>query len=372
MELELSNGPSNASLRIHALDYLRGILAMAVMFYHWKLINGINAGPLVNQAMEKAGSYSVCAFYVLSGMSLALVYQKRRVESAFLKEFWIKRLFRIAPLFLLVISLSLAMDLLPGLIAGKSVDLPSAKRLFLNYSLLFAWHNPADSLAMGGWSIGDELVFYSLFPVVLLVSRRSKLAASCTVSLCLVIGGYFAFFLIQPELEIVQQWSTYVNPLNHLFLFVVGMNLALWRPRFLMQKAHIPALFLSITALLLIPSGLDSHLYCGANRMFFSFLIVVICWIALEWSSAFGKPSPILTWMGWVSYGVYLLHPLCFNASLRYVAYPLHRNPIIISLLLGTAATISWIYFEKPMMNTGRAFLKSGREASCKSFSMGF
>lgn len=359
LEKEYSYGPDGARDRVHTLDYLRGILALGVMLYHWKYINNIQGGWLLNRAMEKIGPYSVCAFFVLSGMSLGLVYAKRKVDPEFLLEFMVKRIFRIVPLYWLAVTLTLLLEAWEN---HSSAQLPGFERLLLNYSLLFGWISPTSYIPMGGWSIGDEMVFYSLFPGILLLTRKSLLVSTVIAIFVLILGTSFAFFLMDSAMGWSVQWGLYVNPLNHLFLFAFGVIIAVWRPALpISQKWHLSALLLCIAALLLIPAN-ESMLFTGWGRMGFSGMVILIAWIVLEWKKGVGRFAPLLSWIGWISYGVYLLHPIFIRASLLFVAYPLRRNPMIISLAVGgtatlIAATISWICFEKPMMRLGRRLL---------------
>ena len=63
--------------RVDTLDYLRGVMAVAIMLYHfgsWKLIAVPEAvAPLLNLL----GIYGVSIFYVLSGAALSLIYTGR-------------------------------------------------------------------------------------------------------------------------------------------------------------------------------------------------------------------------------------------------------------------------------------------------------
>ena len=60
--------------RIYSLDYLRGITALAIMFFHltsWTF-GKYNAEDL----MGRIGLYGVSVFYILSGLTLSLIYSE--------------------------------------------------------------------------------------------------------------------------------------------------------------------------------------------------------------------------------------------------------------------------------------------------------
>ncbi|MEI6655146.1 MAG: acyltransferase [Verrucomicrobiota bacterium] len=247
---------SQPGLRVHSLDYLRGIFALGVMFCHYLSINGIRGSWLVNQSMARIGSYSVCGFYILSGMSLGLVYASRTMNRDFLAEFAIKRVCRIVPLFWLAITLNVWLNAIPALLSGGQPVWHEARRLLLNYSLLFAWVNPADSIPMGGWSIGVEMVFYAFFPLILVLARHAMQTAVLVVCLAVAPAAVFAFGLLRPAADFSGQWGLYVNPLNHLFLFVIGIVLAVRRPAFPVRRKLLAyALPGLVVAFLVFPAG---------------------------------------------------------------------------------------------------------------------
>ena len=83
--------------RIESLDYLRGLMALSVMIYHYI---SWGAGPIGSEhLLGKLGIYAVSMFYILSGLSLGLVYYGRITSASDIGSFMIKRVFRIFPLF---------------------------------------------------------------------------------------------------------------------------------------------------------------------------------------------------------------------------------------------------------------------------------
>src|SRR3954462_8492593 len=105
---------SNNNKRLYTLDYLRGLSAFGIMIYHC-LTWTYGAFP-AHTFMGKWGIYGVSIFYILSGLTLFDVYFKR-MEPSFndLKDFYLKRLFRIFPLLWLVIILTIVISgVMPG------------------------------------------------------------------------------------------------------------------------------------------------------------------------------------------------------------------------------------------------------------------
>jgi len=82
--------------RVESLDYLRGLMALAVMIYHYVAwtIGGLEA----DSVLGRLGIYAVSVFYILSGLSLAIVYNDRISSIGDVRDFMIKRVFRIFPI----------------------------------------------------------------------------------------------------------------------------------------------------------------------------------------------------------------------------------------------------------------------------------
>jgi peptidoglycan/LPS O-acetylase OafA/YrhL len=91
--------------RIESLDYLRGTMALSVMMYHYVVWSGIDMKP--DSLLSKLGIYAVSVFYVLSGLSLALAYKGRVASWRDVLRFFTKRIFRIAPLLWIMVTLAI-------------------------------------------------------------------------------------------------------------------------------------------------------------------------------------------------------------------------------------------------------------------------
>jgi exopolysaccharide production protein ExoZ len=58
--------------RLESLDYLRGLMAVSVMAFHYVSWSFVKPGA--DSLLGKLGIYAVSIFYILSGVSLSFVY----------------------------------------------------------------------------------------------------------------------------------------------------------------------------------------------------------------------------------------------------------------------------------------------------------
>lgn len=356
--------------RIESLDYLRGLMALSVMIYHY-LSWGV--GPVGSEYLiGKLGIYAVSMFYILSGLSLGLVYYGRINTASDVGSFVIKRVFRIFPLFWLVLTAYLCASYAAFIFGGKSFDADPLK-VFLNYSLLFGFVDPAAYFTTGAWSIGNEMVFYALLPFVFLLSNRSAWALPIAVIASIAAGVYFAVYRLDFSDPLVGQWGTYINPFNQLFLFMAGVALGVYGKRVKVNSvAAVALLVLSFLAFYFYPASGDTiGIVTGAGRFVLSFSCIVFVAGLYFWNPSFkAAPARVLGFFGSACYSIYLLHPLVAK-----VVVPLLAKLGVNTALGYTAAAVvtlavSWVVFnwlEKPMMNAGKkvatAFTGKGRAA---------
>ena len=125
--------------RLYNLDYLRGLAASGIMLFHYMSITfgEFNADSF----MGRVGLYGVSVFYVLSGLTLFYVYHdKMKPGLADIKDFFIKRLFRIMPLLWLA-TIASVFCFNGGIFEWKKV--------FLNLSGLFGFVAWDQGIAVG-------------------------------------------------------------------------------------------------------------------------------------------------------------------------------------------------------------------------------
>lgn len=277
--------------RLSTLDYLRGLAASGIMVYHFVSWNyGV---PPVSSFLGKVGLYGVSVFYVLSGLTLYHVYFNKMN----LRQFAIKRFFRIFPLMWLVMI---------GTVILLTEKMPDWDTLLLNFTGLFGIFRPWDYLGTGMWSIGNELVFYLFFPLLVFSAKRNIFWP--VASTFFLVYTYFAFCKIGNDLS--ADWRNYINPLNQAFLFVAGFATGLKVKR--LSNIVCVSFILAGLAIFFIPvSGDAAVIVRGWMRLLFTLgcvlIVVGVYKLPVKFPQVIHFP---LSKLGEASYSIYLLHPL--------------------------------------------------------------
>ncbi|MCD9019791.1 acyltransferase family protein [Parachryseolinea silvisoli] len=342
-------------MRLHNLDYLRGLAAIGIMLYHY--MSGVFGDYESESFTGRLGVYGVSIFYVLSGLTLYYVYfKKMRPSRDDIQDFYLKRFFRIYPLLWVVIIATIVL----------STKVPAVSKIFLNLTGLFGFVKWDAAIGRGVWSIGNELVFYAFFPFFIYFSKHRPVIFWIFSAALLAVYIYFAFYTLTPDQSLTSQWYDYTNPLNQVFLFLGGYLIG-----YLFSNTPVP----NIVCALLVVAGLA--LFCfypvegdriqlvtGYNRVVFTVACFFICFgffkLQVEVPAILDKPLSVF---GESSYSIYLLHPLVYNvcgkALGRVIEQPkgigLMVGSIVITLIL---SYISYEKFEKFFMKKARAFAR--------------
>ncbi len=371
--------------KLQYIDCLRGIAILLVILNHadWHL-------PTMNTAVQTLSDYGqmgVQLFFVVSAFTLCLSMDRRNNNGENLKTFYVRRYFRIAPLYYLGIPLYFIYhSVLEPLMEGGAIaraewyTLPNilANVFFLNG---FVPGDANNRVVPGGWSIGTEMIFYLIFPFIFLKYNKYK-NNDKALSLIPVIGFLCSFIAINTmeffALEVAHYQNfnyfkqngrfLYFNIICQLPVFLMGMSLYFRSKN--MAKSNRwdkAALLLSFTAFRII--ALFIFNYHSSRITLLSFLPAISFFFLFLIFKEFSFLShKILARIGQLSFSIYLFHFLFAFEGSR-ILYSLLQNymrtEIIfgINVVLTTAITagvavLSEKYIEKPGIEMGRRMIK--------------
>ncbi len=323
-------------------------MALSIMLYH---IGGKNDSATV---LGKLGIYGVSIFFILSGLSMAIAYDRHidGVRSA--AVFLVRRLFRIWPLLWLAITVVAVQ----GYFLGKPYD---ARTIALNLSTAFGFVEPTAYINQGAWSIGNEMVYYALTPLLIPIFRRWRMLGNLLTLFTFAIAGLFAFRWLNPNQPLGDQWALYVHPINNLFLYCAGVALFYNMDGIrIFERWRIPLLVLPLAALLLYPAAGDQiSIATGIDRVVLSLISIAI--VVAFYKCPLNLPAGLavrLEQLGIATYGVYLLHPIVADWTRRLLtSYGLFRPALFAVLVIAITIPLALLIyrcFELPFIRLGR------------------
>ena len=312
--------------RLDFIDSLRGFAILGVILVHTSQI--IPDLPGVFYMMVGEGARGVQLFYIAS--AFALFYSLKcnhRIENNAITNYFIRRFFRIAPLYYLALLFYL----------WRGDQEYSIMNILVNAAFLNGW-SPywINSIIPGGWSVPIEMTFYLLVPLLFKKLNNIKQAGYfLLLSLCLyqVLRQLLWF---QPLVDNVQVWKDFLYFYLPSQLPVFGMGIVLFflvTDRFAQSgdeknKRNIAAKMM-IVAGIIVSTGAIVYLSTTINNYFPRHLWSSVGFLAF----AFGLglyPSRFFVnrytvFLGKISFSAYLSHNAVMRIVQENLQAPVHR-----------------------------------------------
>ncbi|WP_346320653.1 acyltransferase [Chitinophaga sp. YIM B06452] len=372
------------------LDAIRFIAAFLVVLHHaqfFKEENGVNTWKFLDPALAEAGRMGVNLFFVLSGFLISYLLLKERQDTGQLnlRNFYIRRILRIWPLYL---AFGIGMVLLAPTVLhilnvapDYSMATIATNLIFLllfavNIQLAFFPYNKG--IVEISWSVCIEEQFYLIWPL-LIIAFRNRLKTLFILmlgigflskTLCIVLP-YFFPSLSTPSLFGIN----YLLLFDKFELFGTGMFAAyilfhketygkllevLMNKR--IQVAMLLLTFLFVFSVIRIPVLSDNYYDHFIHAVLFGYLMLM----AVAPNSILRLEQPLFKTLGKVSYGIYLFHtPVCQLALIAFMKF-FGRSPNILlyevlypltCLVLTCAiAYVSYELFEKHFLKIKSRF----------------
>jgi len=272
---------SSRPTRFYALDAIRGVAAIAVMFYHYTQHNQLD--------WLHGAWVAVDIFFILSGFVLMHSYSKKVAQGMTLKEFLYSRIARLGPMYVVGISLGICAALLLVFSNPQSPIQPNnlATASALNLVLLPYFNGHA-------WPFGEHNIHGTVFP------------------------------LNDPA------WSLFFEIFVNIIFFA-------YLARF--RKINLP-IFVAVSGIIFVvltigfhqinPGARGSDFVFGFPRVIFEFFLGVMIY---QFYSYYKIPPKFM------AYGLFLLVALCFFSSKGAVA--LANALILAPLLIALFAKVS-------------------------------
>jgi peptidoglycan/LPS O-acetylase OafA/YrhL len=150
------------------IDVTRGLAILGVLIHHFvgptNLLSGL---PQYVEFMTQQGAHGVQLFFIASAFTLFRSYQHRsHLERHPVRNFFLRRYFRIAPMYYLGIAYYLWQNG-AGPISYLGVEFyNSPQNILANISFLNGFNPYFLWLVPGSWSVATEICFYLLVPML--------------------------------------------------------------------------------------------------------------------------------------------------------------------------------------------------------------
>lgn len=336
------------------LTGLRFFAALSVLIYHFYGFEVLN------------GHYGVILFFVLSGFLITylLLEEHDRYGTVSLRQFYMRRILRIWPLYYLSILLSFIFLFTPLGAAMNDGNFFKALPYFL-----FFIPNVAFALGIGIptinilWSIGAEEQFYFLWPLLLKFFKKRFLV---------IMGFIFVFFIVVPNLldfatyHFVFPGSVKLRLISSIIYYLSFNSMATgailaYAVKYYQRYLHfifLKSVQLITYALLIFCWVLNVQPPYATDQMYATMFGLIIVNLAANPRTILSLENKILNYLGKISYGLYVYQYFTFHLALLIVLsiFPSTGEKSVLLFIVSLAVTagiasISYHFFETPFLN---------------------
>jgi len=356
-------------MKLKHIDSIRGIAILMVILVHTsQKIDGLN---IISLIIAGYGQMGVQLFFVASAFTLCLSASKRENESKPIAKYAIRRAFRIAPTYYLGILGYFVLSLIRSMYLNGNIIIPEKytfENVFSNLLFVHGFYEPANNIIVpGGWSIGTEMAFYVLFPLLYLIAIKIPIFTIAKMASWLLAGLFISQFGIAllsfNGSTISNSNFIYFNLITQLPVFFIGIGYYFISNRSILDHnwKFDALLFFCFTCISIFLWQLKiDHLFSiipFTSGISFMFLMEIF-----RKNDGFNRA--ILIRIGQVSYSMYIIHFIFAHTITGFLA-PLLSSHLKsdISLLLFYALSVSGSfilalltekYLEKPFIGIGR------------------
>ncbi|MEA5258270.1 acyltransferase [Arcicella aquatica] len=377
---------SHQSVYFPNLNGVRFIAAFSVLIHHTEQIKYLMGLENFYDffILKNMGKLGVGLFFVLSGFLITylLLSEKNRRGDISTKDFYIRRILRIWPLYYIIVLLAFFVfpefSFFYGPLGNDfNYDTNFYKRLpfFLLFlpNVGFVFYR-APYLCAQTWSIGIEEQFYAIWPWI--IKRKNPLKSFLiVVSVFVAIVGSTSFYFLKlsdlPEAtkaKIYENLALFFSQFRILTMVIGGIGAYLV---FSKQEKILSFLFKKSTQIIVYTITvliIGSNVYIpGFNLEFHGFFFCYfIINVAANPNTILNLETPIIHYLGKISYGIYIYHSavivFCINAIHYFLGNNLSLpvfNVILYTSAIGLTVLVcdlSFRFIETPLLRLKERF----------------
>jgi peptidoglycan/LPS O-acetylase OafA/YrhL len=328
--------------RLRAIDAMRGIAALSVVFYH--LFDFTPAGTELAAALPRwvavifdHGNLGVQVFFVLSGFVIALAVSSERVTLRYVAEFAVRRSIRLDPPYWTAMLIATALLA----IAHRAPGLPSVLAHAVYLQNLLGYPN----IVVVFWTLCYEVQFYLVLVVFVAIAQRLGRGAGWAVAIVPFMGSlWFLATATSAHGWFIDWWYAFAAGVATLGLLTRRIAPWVW--------------WIAVGSVAAIGGVIGDSMPITV-----AVTAAVIAGLGSAGLLARLSGGPVLQWLGRISYSLYLTHFLA--GAFAKVVGPTVHGPLaaagLFILSAGVALAIAEVFYrviERPSHQLSRRVAK--------------
>ena len=315
------------NFQIPIINNLRGIAALLVCLFHFVFST---KNYITNQQILDVfyfGQYGVQLFFIISGIVIPLSLLKSNYTLLKFPSFFLKRIIRIEPPYLVALSIAILIIIIRGNVSKLNY---TQIALHIGYLIPFfldeyAWLNEVF------WTLAIEFQYYLIISVLIVLLTNNTFIGRLT---------FYLIFLLMPFLYSNSNFFPFYAP-----MFLIGI---LWCLFFLTKINSLEFICL------LVASVSVTFFKIGHIDAFIGLFTIIFIHFLKNYS------NKLLLFFGNISYTMYLIHPLigasCINILSHKFALSWQKPIVIIVGFVVTTVSsyILYLIIEKPTQSLSK------------------
>ncbi len=307
------------------INNLRGVAALSVCLFHfiYSTVNYVTDQTVLNLAYY--GQFGVALFFVISGIVIPLSLLRSDYTFYNWPKFFMKRIIRIEPPYLVALVLSIALILLRKQFLNETTKEISVTQIALHLGYLIPFFKEYTWLNEVFWTLAIEFQYYLIISILILFVIKGKLI------------GRLLFYLIMLAMPFYFTDTNFFPPYSALFLTGICWS-------FYYEKKINTIEFIIV----LIAACVVVYFKFGHVEAMLGFFTIITVQVFNT------RSNKILDFFGNISYSLYLIHPLIGASIINILSHTFFlswQKPLVISVGLGVTILSSYIMYrfvEKP------------------------
>ena len=324
------------------IDILRGYAIIMVLFVHYALDYSMLCNSYLYNFLV-LGQYGVVLFFMVSAYTLArsLEYRKDKCENYIYQKYFIRRFFRIAPLYYLLLLFSYIFLQGIGVNELTKVDIS-----LVNLLIHFFFLDQISVLYINNiigveWTVAVEYSFYILLPFIVFQSNKFLFRLFVfSIFLSMIVLFFRKYYYIDG-------WWLHYTLLEWFYVFVGGV---------ILYKNEIPKIILNnmnmLIFIILINMIIMSFIKFPFQH-YYMFVNLVLFFIYLKHSFRVNFINNVMAYIGKISFSLYLIHYIILRYAKEY--FDMSFETLLLSLIVTFIISVLTFYLiEQPFIKVGK------------------